>query len=174
MEIQKKICLLGDFAVGKTSLVRRYIEDRFDERYMSTIGVKISRKVVEHTKCALHFILWDMTGSDSFRVQASYLQGAAGAIVVCDMTRKDTLYALERYARQVRERNAECRLIFVGNKVDLTELRQLKESEVEEVAALFGCPVLFTSAKTGQNVEEAFLELAMQLESGTSFSKPNP
>lgn len=172
MELQKKVCLLGDFAVGKTSLVRRYVEDRFDERYMSTIGVKISRKPLERPYGSLNFILWDMTGSDSFRVQASYLQGAAGAIVVCDMTRKETLYALERYARQVRERNADCRLIFVGNKVDLGDIRQLNESDVKEVAELFQCPVLFTSAKTGQNVEETFLNLAMQIESGTPFSMP--
>ncbi len=97
-EIQKKVCLLGDFAVGKTSLVRRFVEGRFDDKYLSTIGVKISRKTLARPYGALHLIVWDLAGGEEFGAESSYLRGAAGALIVGDLTRRETLESFERYA----------------------------------------------------------------------------
>ena len=86
--VQKKVCLLGDFAVGKTSLIRRYVEDRFDDKYLSTIGVKISRKIVQRPDYALTLLIWDLAGGDDInQLSRRYLLGAVGAILVCDLTR---------------------------------------------------------------------------------------
>ena len=94
--ISKKICLLGDFAVGKTSLVQRFVYALFDDKYISTIGVKVSRKTVvlprEDEVVELTLMLWDLAGSEEFgRVRASYLRGAVGAVLVCDVTRPHDL-----------------------------------------------------------------------------------
>ena len=93
--ISKKVCLLGDFAVGKTSLVRRFVLNIFEDRYLSTIGVKVSRKTVvtpgPGDLIELTLMLWDLAGSEEFdQVRASYLRGASGAVLVCDLTRPET------------------------------------------------------------------------------------
>ena len=106
--IQKKVCMLGDFAVGKTSLVRRYVEGSFDDKYLSSIGVKISRKPLEREGHKLNLILWDLGGSENFaHLQPSYLQGAAGVLIVLDLTRKETLESLDGYVKQIKEVNKE-------------------------------------------------------------------
>ena len=92
--IQKKICLLGEFAVGKTSLIRRYVEDKFSDKYLSSIGVKVSRKNVELGDDTVKLLIWDLAGGEDY-TQSSYLMGAAGALLVCDVTRADTLTVYE-------------------------------------------------------------------------------
>src|SRR5512136_332396 len=114
--ISKKVCLLGDFAVGKTSLVRRFIYDRFEDKYLSTIGVKVSRKtvVVHNTDRVfdLSILLWDMAGSEEFdRYRVSYLRGVAGAILVCDLTRPETLAHLQFFVRDLLKVNANAPII---------------------------------------------------------------
>lgn len=162
--IQKKICLLGEFAVGKTSLVRQFVEGRFDDKYLSTIGVKVSRKSLTRAYGTLNLLLWDLAGSEEFKANTAYLQGAAGAIVVCDLTRGETLSGLERYAQQVRAAGGTGPLVFLGNKADLTEQRSITEEDLQKAAEALGGPYLLTSAKTGANVEAAFLKLAELLE----------
>ncbi|RMH00825.1 MAG: GTP-binding protein [Chloroflexi bacterium] len=163
--IQKKVCMLGDFAVGKTSLVRRYIEGRFDDKYLSTIGVKISRKTLPRGDHTLNLLIWDLAGGDDFsRVSASYLRGAAGAIIVCDLTRHETLNALSYYAEQLRTLNPQAALVFVGNKVDLLDERVITDDELTELSDTFGGTCLVTSAKTGERVEAAFQILADLIE----------
>lgn len=166
--IQKKICMLGAFAVGKTSLVRRFVEGRFDDKYLSTIGVKISRKPVVVAGHTIHFILWDLAGSEEYNgVQASYLQGAAGGIIVCDLTRPETLASWVRYTQRLRQANPAVRVVLVANKVDLTDSRTISDEELRHAAASCadgrGIPPYFlSSAKTGENVEELFGQLAEQ------------
>lgn len=167
--IQRKVCLLGAFAVGKTSLIRKYIEGCFDDRYLSTIGVKISRKSVQVEGGILSLILWDLAGSEEYNgVQTSYLQGATGGIIVCDVTRAETLEEWRRYTLRLRQVNPQARIVLVANKVDLDASRVL--SDVNLRAAAVACAdngvvpqYLLTSAKTGENVEAAFLCLAQQL-----------
>lgn len=162
--IQKKICLLGDFAVGKTSLVRRFVEDRFDDKYLSTIGVKISRKTLTRGYGTLNLLVWDLAGGDNFDSSSSYLRGTSGAVIVCDLTRHDTLSAFERYAKQVWAVNPGVPLVFVGNKVDLVEARAITDAELQAVCAALNGSFLLASAKTGEQVEETFLAVAEQLD----------
>ena len=97
--IQKKICLLGDFGVGKTSLIRQFVEDRFDDRYLTTIGVKISRKTIARSYGSMSMLIWDLAGSTGFNSisNSSYMQGTAGAVIVCDITRRETLAIFSEY-----------------------------------------------------------------------------
>ncbi len=163
--IQKKICLLGDFAVGKTSLVRRFVENRFDDKYLSTIGVKISRKTLTLDDHLLNLLIWDLAGGDDFsKAGSSYLRGAAGALVVCDLSRAETLDVLADYSRQMRATNEAAVLLFIGNKVDLVEERKISDEALSQVAQSFGAPYLLTSALTGSNVEAAFHRLAEKIE----------
>jgi small GTP-binding protein len=168
--VQKKICMLGDFAVGKTSLMRRFVEDRFDDKYMSTIGVKISRKTIFRPYGQLNLLLWDMTGGDDLGTQsrASYLRGASGAMVVCDLTRRETLTVLERYAHQMRTLNPQTTLVLIGNKMDMLASRTISDADLQAVCNSLGSETFFlTSAKIGTQVETAFLHLAEKLEAQT-------
>lgn len=167
--VQKKICLLGDFGVGKTSLVRRFVEDKFDDKYLTTIGVKISRKTIVRSYGSMSMLIWDLAGStgfDSF-TNPSYMQGTAGAIIVCDMTRRETLTIMAEYARQARIINPKIQLVFVCNKVDLQSDGVIAEADLREVSTTFGDGVYFlTSAKTGEHVEDVFFSLAEKIDTG--------
>jgi small GTP-binding protein len=163
--VQKKICILGDFAVGKTSLVRRFVEGRFDDRYLSTIGVKISRKSLLRQDHRLDFILWDLAGGEKFiNYQENYLRSAAGAIVVCDLTRHKTLPSLAFYSQQLRAISTTVCIVFVGNKLDLTEQREISDTELDEACKMLNGCYFLTSAKTGEQVEEAMIALADLIE----------
>ncbi len=163
--VQKKVCLLGDFAVGKTSLVRRFVESRFDDKYLSTIGVKVARKSLEREDSQLNLLIWDLVGGNEFsRAETGYLLGTAGALVVCDLTRPDTLEAMKRYTKQVRAVNPAVAVIFLGNKVDLPDDRAIDDETLTAVSAELNASFLLTSAKTGENVEVAFAHLADLIE----------
>jgi small GTP-binding protein len=164
-QIQKKICMLGEFSVGKTSLVERFVYERFDDRYLSTIGVKISRKSVEVDKNTMaHLLLWDLAGGEEFSgTQTSYLRGAAGALLVCDLTRTDTLSAVAEYAQQLLAIQPKARMVIVANKSDLTASREIDPSDLEKLAEKLKAPLFITSAKTGDQVEEAFFTLAKEV-----------
>lgn len=166
--ISKKVCLLGDFAVGKTSLVRRFVYDLFDDKYLSTIGVKVNRKVVAVPQgdqvIELSMLLWDLAGSEEFdRLRASYLRGASGAVLVCDLTRPETLSSLVSYAEDLRRVSPGAHLVLAANKSDLTGQLRLTAQEVEAVATSLHAPYRFTSAKTGEEVEMLFRSLGQML-----------
>lgn len=154
--IQKKICLLGDEGVGKTSLVRRCVEGRFDEKYLSTVGVTISRQTLIRPTYTMNLLIWDMEGAQGFKkAQLNYLRGVTGALIVCDLTRRETLGAFERYARQLRALNGTVPFVFIGNKVDLKS-RTIASTELELLSQTLGGEYLLTSAKTGTQVMQAF------------------
>jgi small GTP-binding protein len=166
--IQKKVCMLGDFAVGKTSLVRRFVEGKFDDKYLSTIGVKISRKPVSLAAGGtLNLLIWDLAGGDKFNgVQTNYLKGASGAILVCDLTRKGTLAKLHEYTLRLAEVLGEIPLVVLGNKNDLEAEREISRDDLAAAVNTFapaGTPHFFTSAKTGDHVETAFQTLGERL-----------
>ncbi len=162
--LQKKVCILGSFAVGKTSLVRRFTEGRFDEKYLSTIGVQISRTSVTIEGKSINLILWDLAGDEPCNgLCERYLQGTAGVIIVCDLTRPDTLAAWHSYTERLREVIPYAKFVLVANKSDLVDERAIDSAEREQIAATLGYPVFTTSAKTGENVDFMFTTLARDL-----------
>ena len=168
IRIVKKICLLGDFAVGKTSLVRRFVYNLFRDDYLSTIGVKVSRKTVvvpcDDELVELTMMLWDLAGSEEFdRVRASYLRGASGALLVCDLTRPDTLASLRAYADALLSVNPAVRFAVAANKRDLVDQQRLTSEQVEDLAASLEAPYHLTSAKTGDEVDALFRRLCRVL-----------
>jgi small GTP-binding protein len=157
--IQKKVCMLGGFAVGKTSLVARYVSSLFSEKYLSTVGVKIDKKIVSIDGQDVMLMLWDIYGQDEFQtVQHSQLRGMSGYLLVVDGTRRATLETARTLRDKAREVVGDVPFVLVLNKADLQDEWQVDER------ALFkfvedGCPVLKASAKTGEGVEEAFASL---------------
>jgi small GTP-binding protein len=167
-KVSKKVCLLGDFAVGKTSLVRRFVYALFDDKYISTIGVKVSRKTVALPRgdevVELTLMLWDLAGSEAFsRVRASYMRGAVGAVLVCDVTRPETLDGLLTCVQDLRGLSPDAKFVFAGNKSDLEDQQQFTLEDIERVAADLGAPCYLTSAKTGMGVEALFRHLGQMV-----------
>jgi small GTP-binding protein len=165
--IQKKVCLLGDFAVGKTSLIRQFVEGRFEDKYHSTMGVKISRKTIARPYGELNLLVWDLAGGHGFETikRSSYLLGAAGALIVCDLTRPESLEGLERYAHHMLQLDRNIPLTLVANKVDLKDERVISDSDLHTAFKSIGNGEIFlSSAKTGEHVERAFFHLAEQIE----------
>lgn len=167
--IQKKICMLGDFAVGKTSLVRRFVYDMFDDRYLSTMGVKVSRKTLNLETVTLNLMLWDLSGAAEFnQLQSSYYRGAAGAMMVCDMTRVNTLHNLEKHIAAFRSVNPITKVLLVANKNDLQTEAQFSQQQLAKLADFYGFPYYTSSAKTGDNVELVFATLSQMLLAGVT------
>ncbi len=168
LQISKKVCLLGSFAVGKTSLMRRFVYDLFDDRYLSTVGVKVSRKVLAlphgDERVDLTLMLWDMDGRDEFRrVRASYQRGAAAAVLVCDLTRPESLETLKVFVQDLRSISPDARLIVAANKRDLTDQVRITARQAASFAAGLGTACYLTSAKTGEGVENLFRYLGSLL-----------
>jgi small GTP-binding protein len=162
--IQKKVCLLGDFSVGKTSLVRRFVEGRFDDKYLSTIGVRISRKTLERPTGTLNLLVWDLAGAQEFNTQSSYLIGVTAALIVCDLTRHETFLSFPKYVQQIWAVNPAAALMFVGNKVDLVDTRAVTDEELSDYSERLGSHYVLTSAKDDIGVEYAFTHLASRIE----------
>ncbi|WP_170861360.1 Rab family GTPase [Geitlerinema sp. PCC 9228] len=170
--VSKKICLIGDFNVGKTSLIRRFIDREFSDRYLSTVGVKISRKKVEVTSKdrTVQLLIWDLEGSTKYkRVAPSYLQGASGALVVADITRKESMEHLPQHIQTFTNINPQGKAIVALNKSDLTnsELEEKYISYIQTFPEVARAIASYTSsAKTGVNVDEMFLQLATHILDG--------
>ncbi len=158
--IQKKICLLGAFAVGKTSLIRRYVQSVFDEKYISTIGVKVDKMRLTVFDREMQLLIWDVQGKEATKaVSESYLRGMAGCLFVMDGTRKETLGSLQALKRQVRTVVGAVPFVVLINKLDLYTQWEITEKDVAQLVDQ-QFPVLRTSAKTGEQVEQAFQLLA--------------
>ena len=162
--INKKVCLLGDFGVGKTSLVRRFVYERFEDKYLSTIGVKVSRKTMnlpyQDKLIDLSIILWDLAGSEEFNsIRASYLRGASGILLVCDLTRPETLYHLPAYLDDMGKVCPVADVILAANKSDLIDEQRLSTSDIEAFISGFNFPYYLTSAKSGDGVDTIFRQL---------------
>ena len=159
-----KVCLVGEGAVGKTALIRRFIHDQFDDRYISTLGAKVSKKelVVASPKgdgdIAVDMTIWDIMGEKGFRelLKEAYFHGAQGILAVCDVTRKDTLGELHDWIAAVHKVTGQIPIQFLANKVDLEKQRVIQEDDIKKVADVHKSPYLWTSAKSGQNVEAGF------------------
>ena len=158
--LQKKICMLGAFSVGKTSLVKRFIQSVFSEAYLTTVGVKIDKKTVELPDRTVNLILWDLAGEDDISsLRMSYLRGAAGYVLVADGTRAVTLEVALSLHRRVEADFGPLPFVLLLNKNDLREGWAIGDDEIERLRQS-GWWVRSTSARSGEGVDEAFGTLA--------------
>ena len=161
--MQKKICMLGSFAVGKTSLVRRFVDSIYSDAYQTTIGVKVDKKVVRLDDREVTLVLWDLYGEDDFqKMRWSYFRGASGYLLVADGTRRATFDKALEQEERVRKEAGPIPFVFLINKCDLAEEWEVGRAMESQLAAK-AWTVLRSSAKTGQNVEEAILPLTRKM-----------
>ena len=155
--IRKKILLLGDFNVGKTSLIRRYIENTFDDKYLTTIGVKISKKILSVDKIECEMIIWDVEGeTPQKKIPENYMLGASGAIFVADCNREETIKNLDKHIKRFLAVNPDAKYVKAYNKSDLLTDQQ------KELFVLDNSSFL-TSAKDGVNINRLFSTLAKEI-----------
>ena len=158
--IQKKICMLGTFAVGKTSLVSRFVKSLFSDKYLSSVGVKVDKKVVAVGQDQVNLLLWDLYGEDDFqKMRPSYLRGSSGYVLVVDGTRRETLEKAIILQNKAEEIVGKVPFVLVVNKADLVDQWEIDDSAIGALGKQ-GWPAFKTSAKTGDGVENAFLALA--------------
>jgi len=161
--IQKKICMLGSFAVGKTSLVRRFVESIFSDTYQTTVGVKVDKKVIQLDGKEITLVLWDLYGNDDFqKIHWSYFRGASGYLLVADGTRRATLEKAVALEERARQEIGSVPFLFVINKCDLVDDWDV-DPELEARLVGKGWTILRSSAKTGEGVDEAFSQLARKI-----------
>ncbi len=161
--IKKKICTLGAFAVGKTSMVRRFVESIFSEKYYSTLAVKIDKKKLKVDDKEINLLLWDLYGEDEFmKIRSSYLRGTSGYILVADVTRRTTLATTLKLQKMTEETVGKVPFILALNKVDIELDWDIDNQEIEELSKK-GWNIIRTSAKTGENVENVFITLTRMM-----------
>src|SRR3990170_5614204 len=163
--IKVKVCLVGEHGVGKPSLIRRYVLDEFDDRYITTLGAKVSKREMDldlparDERLHLDMTIWDIMGEKGFRelLKDAFFFGAKGILAVVDITRYKTLQELDDWIQSVFNVVGPVPVVYAVNKVDLRgQPGTYGDKEIEVHAKAFGAPFLYTSAKTGENVEKAF------------------
>jgi small GTP-binding protein len=164
-EIMKKVCLLGDSQVGKTSLIRRYVHDQFDDMYIMTFGAKVSSKNVklytDEEEITVTLAIWDIIGEHGRRyLQASHYKGASGALVVCDCTRSQTFDHLSDWVHAFHQTSPDGKLVFLMNKIDLQDTRRVTLEDLGDIGEVYKSSFFASSAKTDENVELAFKTLS--------------
>lgn len=164
---QLKVCMLGSFGVGKTSLVQRFVKSVFSEKYHSTLGVKVDKKELTLGDQALTMMLWDIHGEEAYKkVQMSYLRGASGYLLVVDGTRRETIDVAMALRERVDAEIGKLPFVLVLNKCDLHDEWEISETILQDFLSQ-NIPVIRSSALSGEGVEEAFTQLA-----GSILSRP--
>ena len=161
--VRKKICMVGSYGVGKTSLVRRFVESIFDDRYLTNIGVKIDKKQIAADDCDITLVIWDLAGEDEItKLRLSHLRGAAGYILVADGCRPATLQKAKELQQRVRDHLGDVPFLLALNKSDLVDNWQVPPSELDRLRTR-GWDCYQTSAKTGDATENLFQTLAFKM-----------
>lgn len=172
-----KVCLVGEGAVGKTSLIQRFVYDAFQDRYVATLGTRVTKKELRlkfpetEDEGKVVLMIWDVMGQKSVRdlLQEGWFHGTQGILMVCDVTRPETLEELEGWKSSVEGVAGDVPCYILANKSDLQEDARITSEELEPYGERWGCPYILTSAKTGEGVETAFEELARHvIENGSS------
>ena len=179
IEIKKKICLIGDGGVGKTSLIRRFVLDQFSDDYIATFGTKITKTRIKFPKdedniIDLYLMIWDVFGQKQFKKsQMKSYTDAKGAIIVCDITNRVSLFNAKTWSKILFSSTGRIPIIFLANKIDLFDYAQFSPDELNQVVSEYGHSFFPTSAKTGENVNKAFHELSRVLleESGITTKR---
>lgn len=162
-KLKVKICMVGDSAVGKTSLIKKFVLDLFDDAYITTIGTKITKRTIKilDDETTMDMMIWDIMGQTSFRnlLQDAYFYGAHGVIAVIDSTRPETLESIHEWVDSIRHVVGDIPIIFVSNKCDLEH--SITPEILDKHLGRYESEFLFVSAKTGENVSEAFNSLGL-------------
>jgi small GTP-binding protein len=169
--LKSKICLVGEKAVGKTSLIRRYVLNTFDEQYVTTIGTRVSKKEARvflperDLLVDVDMQIWDIMGEKGFRelLKDAYFYGANGILAVADITRRRTLDDLDDWVDGVEQVVGKVPILIAVNKTDLVSNAKYGEQDVAQFARAFECPYLMTSAKSGEHVEDAFRRIGQMV-----------
>ncbi len=168
----KKVALVGDSSVGKTSLIRRFVIDVFDDKYIATIGAKVSKRDVEYTlpdkTIYLTLMMWDILGQHDYKkMRVQGLSGAHGVVIVADLTRPETVKSAEEFwVPEIEKTLGPSEIIFVGNKCDIVNKDCAEIESLKILAAKAGMPFMLASAKTGENVESVFKKIGELMLSG--------
>ncbi|MGH8172862.1 MAG: Rab family GTPase [Rhodanobacteraceae bacterium] len=159
----RKLCMLGDFGVGKTSLVSRFVRSTFSEKYLTTVGVKVDTKEIaltDHAPCKL--VIWDIAGRSHLdALNMTYLRGASALLLVADGTRERSLHSALNLLMQSRSMLPDAVVVVAVNKIDLVEQWEIAPTALAELRRTL--PVFETSARSGEGVEAAFAEIATRL-----------
>jgi small GTP-binding protein len=183
---KKKVCLLGDPAVGKTSLIKRFVKDEFDDKYISTLGAKVSKRdmqinILKNLKeplgVNLTLSIWDILGQKNetaLRTRPIYFKGTNGALIVCDVTRKETFENLSDWIKSIRKETKNVSIVILGNKIDQYKKATVYYRDLQKFAQEHDVLMITTSAKENNNVEKAFNKLSelMLKESVTIIKQP--
>jgi len=168
--IKVKVCLVGDSGVGKSSLIRRYVLDMFDDAYVQTLGAKVTKKTIllpvfnPGAPIEVVMTIWDVMGNAGFRelLKESYFFGCQGILAVCDATQRVTLEDLDGWIDRAWDVAGDIPVHILVNKVDL-EGPSVEQDRVRAFSEAYASPFLFTSAKRGDNVAKAFDEIARRI-----------
>jgi len=162
--LQKKVCMIGDFGVGKTSLVARFVKSEFSDKYLTTVGVKMDTKLVEiNSELKVKLVLWDIAGDNNLNSKTvSYLRGTSGFVFVADGTRNTSLESVFTLKTQAEQLLGETPFVILLNKYDLVQRWDISKQVMQEMQQKDWL-VFYTSAKTGENVEQAFLSLSQKM-----------
>jgi small GTP-binding protein len=172
LSLTMKVCFLGDNHVGKTSLIRKYVFEEFDDKYLMTVGTKVTKRELklempEYDRIFnMTMMIWDIIGDLHYRqiLHHSYLYGASGAFIVCDITRPETIKNLHEWAASLHSHGDEgIPFIVMVNKSDLIQGQNFDRKTLQEISKTYKSPWLLTSAKTGANVEQAFINLSRMM-----------
>ncbi len=164
MDIEsRKVCMVGDFGVGKTSSVERFVNNVFSDKYLTTIGVKVDTKVVKVKNTKVKLVVWDIAGRNRFgNIEFTYLRGSASYLLVVDGTRRSTLVTALELRDSIEERYGQIPYVMLINKADLEDEWEMTKEDISDLKNQ-DIKVFITSAKTGDNIEQAFIELSQAL-----------
>ncbi|MCK4457429.1 MAG: GTP-binding protein [Thermoplasmata archaeon] len=168
--VKVKVILVGNAVVGKTSLARRFVLDQYDDRYVGTVGAKVTKKEIplslsDGTPLLVDMSIWDVMGSRSMvsLCRGPYFVGAQGILAVCDLTNENSLKSLEGWIHGAFHVAGKVPVHVLANKLDLEDEKAIAKSDAARFGKGFGAPFLLTSAKSGLNVERAFVDLARRI-----------
>ena len=153
-----KVVLIGDSGVGKTNIMSKFLKNQFMENSKATVGVEFGSKLFIHQDHKIKAQIWDTAGQEKYKaITGAYYKGSKGALVIYDITRKETFANLEKWVNDLKTAgDPKITIIIIGNKCDLADKRQISKEEGEEKAKSFGCAFLETSAFNGENIDKAF------------------
>src|SRR2546426_4386550 len=168
--MKAKLALMGEGGVGKTSLIRRFVLNEYQDTYLHTVGTKVSKIELAvpygaDIEVQMDMSIFDIMGQRGFKdlVRETYYHGSQALMGVCDLTRTDSLYALNEWIPSALEIAGDVPVYLVVNKKDLEDRRAISEDEIRHVAEAFAAPIVYTSARIGTFVEDALNALAIEM-----------